>query len=87
MFGHFYGLCGGEQCIEIFKIEGGVLFEDTNDTYPSSDDFYQADFTTLPNEVFEAVDGIQDLFPEALLNEEATGDRHARRSRMEVGYT
>lgn len=70
IFGHFYGLCVGENCIEIFKIEGDFLYEDSNDTYPGSDDFYEADFTALPNNVFEEVNGIQDLFPDALLDEE-----------------
>ena len=29
IFGHFYGKCVGEQCIEIFRLENEKLFEDT----------------------------------------------------------
>lgn len=35
VFGSFYGECFGEQCVEIFKYEGGVLSEDSLDRYPS----------------------------------------------------
>lgn len=35
IFGHFFGECFGESCVEIYKIEGEQLFEDTNDQYPS----------------------------------------------------
>jgi hypothetical protein len=37
-FGHFYGFCAGEQCIEIFKLENKQLLEDQMDTYPSEQD-------------------------------------------------
>ena len=35
IFGHFFGECFGESCVEIYKIEGDQLFEDTKDQYPS----------------------------------------------------
>jgi len=35
IFGHFFGECFGEQCVEIFKLQDGSIFEDTNDQYPS----------------------------------------------------
>ncbi|HWP81404.1 MAG TPA: hypothetical protein VNN76_01995 [Bacteroidota bacterium] len=35
VFGRFAGECTGEQCIEIFKIEHGALYEDTLDRYPT----------------------------------------------------
>ncbi len=37
VFGHFYGECGGEQCIETFKLTSTQLFEDTNDNYQGTD--------------------------------------------------
>ena len=33
IFGHFYGECFGENCIEIFKLEADALYEDDNDVY------------------------------------------------------
>ncbi len=69
IFGHFYGFCQGETCIEIYKLENGKLYEDSNDDYPGSTDYYNANFTELSNNIFEEVDGLQDVFPSGLLNE------------------
>ena len=33
VFGHFYGFCGGESCVETFKLTDEKLFEDTIDDY------------------------------------------------------
>jgi len=35
IFGHYYGKCIGEECIEIFKLTKTKLYEDINDNYPS----------------------------------------------------
>lgn len=72
IFGHFYGECFGEGCVEIFKIENDQLFEDSNDTYPTiypMGDFYDGDFTALDNAKFELVEDLVDAFPSALLDE------------------
>lgn len=45
VFGHFYGLCKGETCIETFKINHFALFEDTLDNYQIFDNF---SFVSLP---------------------------------------
>ncbi len=72
-FGHFYGKCGGEECIEIFRIENGKLLEDTNDRYPGSDDFYKGQFSTiLPQEKYDLVKDLESFFPQELLNESET---------------
>ena len=44
VFGHFYGECVGEQCVEIFKLTKDQLSEDSNDTYPGSDHGYSGNF-------------------------------------------
>jgi hypothetical protein len=33
-FGTAYGFCDGENCIEIFKIENDLVYEDQTDAYP-----------------------------------------------------
>ena len=71
IFGHFYGECGGEGCVEIFKLEEGKLFEDSNDTYPGSSDYYAANFSQLSNDLYTQVTGLEDVFPDGLLNEPA----------------
>jgi len=61
VFGHFYGECIGEQCIEIFKMTGNSLYEDLSDQYPNANNAYEGDFALLDNSLFEKV---KDMTPE-----------------------
>jgi len=70
IFGHFYGECYGEGCIEVFKLKDKMLSEDTIDKYPGSIDFYEGNFEVLDQELFEAVRDITTFFPAGLLNED-----------------
>lgn len=72
IFGSFYGECGGEQCIEIYKLEEGKLYEDLNDNYPSSQNYYNADFTQLNNSKYLIAKSLWDDFPQELFNETDT---------------
>ena len=69
LFGHFYGFCLGEQCIEIFKLTDSALFEDQKDEYPSRENFYQGDYIELDNEKFELVKSLKDNIPFELTQE------------------
>ncbi len=72
IFGHFYGECLGEQCIEIFRYEEGQLFEDSNDRYPNSTGFYVGKWERLSNQKFNDTKDLIDDFPMDLLNETNT---------------
>ena len=66
IFGHFYGQCSGEQCVETFKLTAVTLFEDVDDNLQSSD------FQELPaNKYFIAKDLVES-FPRDLLDETQT---------------
>ena len=69
IFGHFYGECGGEQCIEIYKLESGQLYEDINDNYPDFQNAYAGDYLAISSEKFEVVKDIVDAFPQQLFEE------------------
>jgi hypothetical protein len=71
VFGHYYGMCGGESCVEIFKINNKNLWEDLNDAYPSPTNYYVGDFYTLDNNLFNQVSDLITFFPSDLLNEKA----------------
>ena len=74
-FGSFYGECGGEGCVEIFRIEKHLetVTEDVNDDYPRADQFYDGHFILeLPVEKYGLVEDLMDHFPQALLNETGT---------------
>ena len=68
IFGHFYGECLGEGCIETFKLTDVKLYEDTLDTYNGEN----LEFVELSSEKFEQVKDIIDYFPTKLLYEKDT---------------
>lgn len=68
IFGHYYGLCSGEECVEIFCLEALRLLEDSNDDYPNSSSFYNADFYELSSSQYEEVKDLMDFFPDTLLS-------------------
>lgn len=65
VFGHFYGMCAGEMCVETFKLTDVSLFEDTIDDYSGQN----LVFVQLANDKFEEVNDLMDFFPAQLLNE------------------
>jgi hypothetical protein len=68
IFGHFYGKCSGEVCVETFKLTDKKLFEDQTDYYSAQN----LDFMELENYKFEQVKNLVDFFPNQLLNETET---------------
>ena len=65
IFGHFYGFCVGENCIEIFKLTNNTLYEDSNDNYGIN----PLNFEPLESTKFELVKDLMLFFPEKLLTE------------------
>ena len=47
IFGSFYGMCQGEQCVETFKLTKDFLYEDRKDEYPDRTNFFDGDFEKL----------------------------------------
>lgn len=64
VFGHFYGQCFGEGCVETFKLTSNKLYEDTIDDYSGS----EFNFIELDNDAFEQVKDLTDYFPNRLLD-------------------
>ncbi|MEM1217852.1 MAG: hypothetical protein AAGH79_03035 [Bacteroidota bacterium] len=71
LFGYFRGLCGGEECIEIFKLTDTELFELVDDPYPNTDDFpLSSDLTILDQSLYDQVAYLRDLVPQELIDAE-----------------
>ena len=68
VFGHFYGMCVGEGCVETYKLTDLKLYEDILDDYSGQN----LDFVELDNETFEQINDLVDFFPNQLLNETDT---------------
>lgn len=64
IFGHFYGMCGGEDCVKTYKLTDTKLFEDTVKDYSGQD----LDFVELENHTFKNSKDLVDFFPYQLLN-------------------
>jgi len=69
IFGHFFGKCVGEGCVEMYKLEDGRLYEDDLDHYPDLTTPLEAHWNELPQEKYEAVKDIESEFPNALYGE------------------
>lgn len=65
VFGHFYGECMGEECVETFKLTSSKLYEDILDDYSGQN----LEFVELTNELFLQVNDLETFFPEQLLDE------------------
>jgi hypothetical protein len=66
IFGHFYGECLGEKCVENFKLTNTHLFEETTDPYtlmPGTGTFVELDHSK-----FEQVKSLATMIPQQLLN-------------------
>lgn len=72
VFGHFYGFCAGETCIEKFKLTSDKIFENTNDVYPGTNTSAQPNYVQLSNEKFLATQDLMSFFPNSLLSETNT---------------
>ncbi|WP_299245390.1 hypothetical protein [uncultured Aquimarina sp.] len=68
IFGHFYGECFGESCLETYKLTNESLFEDTVDDYSGQN----MEFIELENDTYEQVKNLIDFFPNQLLNQNET---------------
>lgn len=72
VFGHFYGECIGEVCVEIFKIENNTLYEDTLDNYPTYNKLpHNTSYMQLPNDKYEKVEHLLTSIPRKLFSENA----------------
>lgn len=73
IFGDFYGMCAGEQCVDIYKLGDSALYEDVNAHYPNSTELYDGQFTyQLSAQQYNATKDLIDVFPTGLLTESDT---------------
>jgi hypothetical protein len=68
VFGYFFGFCQGEGCIEIFKITGSDVYEETRDVYHTNDPPYSGTFVKMDRSFYQAVKGLENEIPSQLLN-------------------
>lgn len=74
-FGHFYGECGGEGCVEIFRVDldQQKLYEDVNDHYPRTDTLYDGSFQIeLSDDKYQQVKDLLQYVPAGLYQEDET---------------
>ncbi len=68
VFGDYYGMCFGNDCVDIYRLESNRLLADTKKQYPSRLSFYEGNYSELGSVKFEAVKDIVSFFPNELLN-------------------
>lgn len=67
IFGHYYGFCSGEACVEIFKVTGSDVYEDTKDVYPGRDGVYNGEYQKLDRSFYTLAKGLENYVPSELL--------------------
>ncbi len=72
MFGTYYGMCAGAECVNIYKIEGNKLFKNNTQLKPDAANFYKGTFSELSQNQYDSVSDIEDKIPQALLDNKAT---------------
>ncbi len=66
IFGTFYGECIGEGCVEIYKIDNDMLYEDIEDMYPNGGSQETGNYQALSDEKFMEVNEIVSNIPETI---------------------
>jgi hypothetical protein len=70
IFGHFFGECQGESCVETYLIKDEKLFEDETDPYAGGTIDHHWKWNQLTDEKYELAKDIFDIIPSTLLESE-----------------
>lgn len=68
VFGHFFGECHGESCVETYLFSDNMIYEDQNNDY-SHDNF---DFQLIDQEFIEIAAKLEKSIPEKLWKDSAS---------------
>lgn len=71
IFGRYFGECEGNACVEIFRLQDGVLQEDMSDEIPFRGYFFIGDFTDFKGATKIKSDELLSEFPLELLREKS----------------
>lgn len=67
IFGKYFDKCQGNACVEIFKLQDGVLEEDMSDVSPFKGYFFMGDFTEFKGSTVIKTEALLE-FPSGLLD-------------------
>jgi len=69
VFGNFYGLCAGDDCIRIFKFDDDQLYADTKKVYPNRGNIYNGSYKKISNPHIDSIASLLSGFPQELLSD------------------
>jgi len=69
VFGDFYGECTGPDCVQIYKIDKGILYHDTTHIYPQKLDFYKGKWEKMPDSKQKLINSLIFNFPLQLFSD------------------
>lgn len=72
IFGHYYGFCHGESCIEVFQLKDNKLYEDTNDNYPHPENGLETNFVELDQSKYDLIKNLNFEIPDELVKSSDT---------------
>ncbi len=72
VFGQYGAYCGGETCVEFYRLESDRIFEETSDQYTGEGFHPFNNFVELPETAVSIAKELETLFPTRLLVEPDT---------------
>jgi hypothetical protein len=69
VFGTYFGECGGEECVEFYKLTSTELYEDSKDNYPNAGVYNGAFSAKRSAADFALVSNFESHIPAALLSD------------------
>lgn len=67
LMSRYYGMCGGESCVETFKLENSKIFEDSLDHYPMVSNKVYGFYNIGANN--SIMSNLESLIPAILIND------------------
>jgi hypothetical protein len=71
VFGDYYGMCSGDNCIDLYRIEGERVWEDSKNEYPEAK-LYSGNYTPRTDINYNDVKSLLEKIPEELFDETET---------------
>ena len=69
VFGNFYGFCVGDDCIRIFKLNKGQLYQDTTKVYPNRGSIFNGTYDKINNPHIDSIGFLLAGYPQELLTD------------------
>jgi hypothetical protein len=72
VFGSYYGMCQGDDCVTFYLVRDGKLYKDKKHQYPTNGTLHEGDYEAISDDKYQLVKDLSGKVPEKLLSESST---------------